>query len=174
MQSRAIPPLWATIEMCPFFTSRSSRGTKGRTSPFSRFTMLMQLGPTTRIPHCRAMFRTSCSRSRPWSANSLNPPDSMMARRMPLRQQAARASGTCRAGRRKTARSGTPGTSSTDEWIGTPPMSPPSLPTAWMSPLYPKRWRFRTMFRPRLVGAAETPNTTTLAGKKIFSIYLLL
>jgi hypothetical protein len=28
------------------------------------------------------------------------------------------------------------------------------------------------MFLPRLVGAAETPKTTTLAGKKIFSILL--
>jgi len=130
MQSIATPPLWATIEMWPFRTSRSSRGTKGRARPFSRLTMLMQFGPTTRMPHRLAMLRTSSSRSRPSSANSPNPPDSMMTRRMPLRPQASTAPGMYRAGSRKTASSGTAGTSSTVGWMRTPLTSPPSLPTA--------------------------------------------
>ena len=79
------PPLWDKTATGPRFTISLYMGAKGVTREAPMLMMPSPLGPTTRIPHFRAVLRSSSPNRFPSAESSPKPPVSTMTHDIPLR-----------------------------------------------------------------------------------------
>src|SRR5579859_61121 len=160
-------PLWLTRPIRPGLPMPSLKaGWKFATSPLPKLTTPMQLGPISRILHCRARLAISACEARPCSPTSAKPEVNTTAARTRFSRHSRSTGKTAGAGTATIARSIAPGISVTRRWARRPWISLPPGLTGWSAPENPLAFMKAMGSPPILAASREAPMTATDAGLK--------